>query len=76
MRRLRRPHAEFTASVVPGVAYTDPEIAWVGVTEDQAKAEGCAIEKGLFPWMASGRAIANGAEYVATKLLFDHETKR
>jgi dihydrolipoamide dehydrogenase len=68
--------ADFTAKVIPGVAYTDPEIAWVGVTEDQAKAEGRTIEKGLFPWMASGRAVANGADYGFTKLLFDAETKR
>jgi len=66
----------FDAKVIPSVAYTDPEIAWVGLTEDQAKAEGRAIEKGVFPWLASGRAIANGAEYGSTKLLFDTETKR
>ena len=69
-------HAEFNATVIPSVAYTDPEIAWVGITEDQAKIEGRAIDKGLFPWMASGRAIANGADYGFTKLLFDAETKR
>ena len=68
--------ADFTAKVIPGVAYTDPEIAWVGITEDAARAEGRALEKGLFPWMASGRAIANGADYGFTKLLFDPETKR
>jgi dihydrolipoamide dehydrogenase len=68
--------ADFTAKVIPGVAYTDPEIAWAGITEDQAKAEGRAIEKGLFPWMASGRAVANGADYGFTKLLFDATTKR
>jgi len=66
----------FDAKVIPSVAYTDPEIAWVGITEDQAKAEGRTIEKGVFPWLASGRAIANGAEYGSTKLLFDTETKR
>ena len=69
-------HADFTAKVIPGVAYTDPEIAWVGVTEDAARAEGRALDKGMFPWMASGRAIANGADYGFTKLLFDPETKR
>ncbi|MFY9326655.1 MAG: dihydrolipoyl dehydrogenase [Georgfuchsia sp.] len=68
--------SHFDAAVIPSVAYTDPEIAWVGITEDQAKAEGRAIEKGLFPWAASGRAIANGADYGFTKLLFDAETKR
>jgi dihydrolipoamide dehydrogenase len=66
----------FDAKVIPSVAYTDPEIAWVGITEDQARAEGRAIEKGVFPWMASGRALANGAEYGSTKLLFDAESKR
>ncbi len=68
--------SHFDAAVIPSVAYTDPEIAWVGITEDQAKSAGRSIEKGLFPWAASGRAIANGAEYGFTKLLFDAETKR
>ena len=53
----------FDAAVIPGVAYTHPEVAWVGVTEDQAKRENRAIETAKFPWAASGRAIANGAEY-------------
>jgi len=66
----------FDAKVVPGVAYTDPEVAWVGITEDQAKAERRAVEIAKFPWAASGRAIANGAEYGFTKLIFDHETHR
>ena len=66
----------FDASVIPSVAYTDPEIAWVGLTEEQCKAQGVAVEKGLFPWAASGRAIANGADYGFTKLLFDKETHR
>ena len=66
----------FDATVIPSVAYTDPEIAWVGITEDQAKMDGRGIEKGVFPWMASGRAIANGCDYGATKLIFDAETKR
>ena len=65
--------AAFNARVIPSVAYTDPEIAWVGLTEDQAKAEGVKIEKGLFPWTASGRAIANGRDEGFTKLLFDAE---
>ncbi|MFN7692851.1 MAG: FAD-dependent oxidoreductase, partial [Burkholderiales bacterium] len=52
----------FNARVIPSVAYTDPEVAWVGLTEDQAKAEGIKVEKGLFPWTASGRAIANGRD--------------
>jgi len=68
--------AHFDASVIPSVAYTSPEIAWVGLTEEQCKAQGRAVEKGLFPWAASGRAIANGADYGFTKLLFDAETHR
>lgn len=66
----------FDARVIPSVAYTDPEVAWVGLTEDEAKAQGIAIEKGLFPWQASGRAIANNRDEGFTKLLFDAETKR
>jgi dihydrolipoamide dehydrogenase len=66
----------FNARVIPSVAYTDPEVAWVGLTEDQAKAEGIKVEKGLFPWTASGRAIANGRDEGFTKLLFDAETHR
>ncbi len=63
--------AAFNARVVPSVAYTDPEVAWVGLTEDQAKAQGIKVKKGLFPWTASGRAIANGRDEGFTKLLFD-----
>jgi dihydrolipoamide dehydrogenase len=69
-------HAVFDARVIPSVAYTDPEVAWVGLTEDQAKAQGVAIKKGLFPWNASGRAIANGRDEGFTKLLFDAATHR
>jgi dihydrolipoamide dehydrogenase len=58
------------------VAYTDPEIAWVGVTEEQAKASGTKMKKGLMPWAASGRAIANGRDEGFTKLLFDEGTGR
>ena len=61
----------FDARVIPSVAYTDPEVAWVGLTEDQAKAQGIKVKKGLFPWAASGRAIANGRDEGFTKLLFD-----
>jgi dihydrolipoamide dehydrogenase len=61
----------FNARVIPSVAYTDPEVAWVGLTEDQARAEGIKVRKGLFPWTASGRAIANGRDEGFTKLLFD-----
>jgi dihydrolipoamide dehydrogenase len=63
--------AQFDARVIPSVAYTDPEVAWVGLTEDDAKAQGIAVKKGLFPWSASGRAIANGRDEGFTKLLFD-----
>jgi dihydrolipoamide dehydrogenase len=63
--------AAFNARVIPNVAYTDPEVAWVGLTEDQAKAQGIKVKKGLFPWSASGRAIANGRDEGVTKLLFD-----
>ena len=68
--------AQFDARVIPSVAYTDPEVAWVGLTEDEAKARGIAVKKGLFPWTASGRAIANGRDEGFTKLLFDAGTHR
>ena len=68
--------AAFNARVIPSVAYTDPEVAWVGLTEDQAKAQGVKVTKGLFPWAASGRAIANGRDEGFTKLLFDAATHR
>jgi dihydrolipoamide dehydrogenase len=66
----------FDARVIPSVAYTDPEIAWVGLTEEQAKEQGVAITKGHFPWSASGRAIANNRDEGFTKLLFDAQTHR
>ncbi|TAK86876.1 MAG: dihydrolipoyl dehydrogenase [Aquabacterium sp.] len=68
--------SSFDARVIPSVAYTDPEVAWVGLTEEQAKAQGIAIRKGLFPWAASGRAIANNRDEGFTKLLFDAQTHR
>ena len=68
--------SHFDARVIPSVAYTDPEVAWVGLTEDEAKAKGIKLEKGLFPWAASGRAVANGRDEGFTKLLFDAETHR
>ncbi|MCA1247831.1 dihydrolipoyl dehydrogenase [Massilia sp. MS-15] len=68
--------AYFDAKVIPSVAYTDPEVAWVGLTEDEARQKGIAVEKGHFPWNASGRAVANGRDEGFTKLLFDKETKR
>jgi dihydrolipoamide dehydrogenase len=66
----------FDAKQIPSVAYTDPEVAWAGLTEEQCKAQDIAYEKGLFPWAASGRAIANGRDEGFTKLLFDKETHR
>ena len=68
--------SRFDARVIPNVAYTDPEVAWVGLSEDEAKAKGIAVSKGLFPWTASGRAIANGRDEGFTKLLFDDKTHR
>ncbi len=68
--------AAFDAQVIPGVAYTHPEVAWVGLTDDQAKKDGRKVETAKFPWAASGRAIANGAEYGFTKLIFDAATHR
>ncbi|PWJ84673.1 dihydrolipoamide dehydrogenase [Pseudaminobacter salicylatoxidans] len=68
--------SHFDVSVIPSVAYTDPEIAWVGITEDAAKAAGRKVRVGKFPWAASGRAIANGAAYGTTRLVFDQETLR
>jgi dihydrolipoamide dehydrogenase len=65
--------AAFDARVIPSVAYTDPEVAWVGLTEDEAKAKGIKVKKGLFPWTASGRAIANGRDEGFTKLLFGED---
>jgi dihydrolipoamide dehydrogenase len=68
--------AYFDARTIPSVAYTDPEIAWMGVTETQAKAEGLDYEKAVFPWAASGRALATGRDDGMTKLLFDKATRR
>jgi dihydrolipoamide dehydrogenase len=68
--------AHFDVKVIPSVAYTDPEVAWAGITEDEAKAKGIKVEKGVFPWVASARAVANGREEGFTKLLFDAETHR
>ncbi|RKP44257.1 dihydrolipoyl dehydrogenase [Pararobbsia silviterrae] len=66
----------FDALQIPSVAYTDPEVAWAGKTEEQLKAEGTAYEKAVFPWAASGRAVANGRDEGFTKLIFDKETHR
>jgi dihydrolipoamide dehydrogenase len=67
---------EFDAMTIPSVAYTDPEIAWMGVTEAEAKAKGIPFEKANFPWAASGRALAMGRDDGITKLLWDPTTKR
>jgi dihydrolipoamide dehydrogenase len=67
---------EFQAMVIPSVAYTDPEVAWAGMTETEAKAKGIAIEKASFPWAASGRALSVGRTEGATKLIFDKDTHR
>ena len=64
------------ARVIPSVAYTDPEVAWVGVTESEAKQQGLAFGKGVFPWAASGRALSQGGGEGVTKLLFDAESER
>ena len=63
--------AAFNVRVIPSVVYTDPEVAWVGMTENQANAQGIKVKKGLFPWTVSGRAIANGRDEGVIKLLFD-----
>ncbi len=67
---------EFQAMVIPSVAYTDPEVAWVGVTETEAKQKGMAIEKGAFPWAASGRALSIARTEGMTKLIMDKESGR
>jgi dihydrolipoamide dehydrogenase len=67
---------EFQALCIPSVAYTDPEIAWAGITETEAKTKGIEIEKASFPWAASGRALANGRTDGTTKLIFDKTTHR
>ncbi|WP_299419708.1 dihydrolipoyl dehydrogenase [uncultured Shimia sp.] len=66
----------FDARVIPSVAYTDPEVAWVGVTETQAKAESMKVGKGVFPWAASGRSLSLGRSEGLTKLIFDEESER
>lgn len=69
-------NAAFDALAIPSVAYTNPEIAWAGLTEDAARASGTAVDVARFPWAASGRAIANGAHYGLTKLVFSRESGR
>jgi len=70
------PGARFDALTVPSVAFTDPEVAWMGLTESDAKAQGVKYEKATFPWAASGRALGLGRPEGFTKLLFDPETDR
>ena len=66
----------FDVKQIPSVAYTDPEVAWTGLTEEQCKSQGIAYQKGVFPWAASGRAIANGRSEGFTKLIFDQASHR
>ena len=68
--------AYFDARTIPSVAYTDPEIAWMGLTETQAQAQGVEYEKAVFPWAASGRALSTGRDDGMTKLLFDKKTRK
>jgi dihydrolipoamide dehydrogenase len=68
--------AFFDARTIPSVAYTDPEIAWMGLTETQAQAQGIEYDKAVFPWAASGRALATGRDEGMTKALFDKKTRR
>ncbi|MBK3426196.1 dihydrolipoyl dehydrogenase, partial [Methylobacterium ajmalii] len=66
----------FDAKVIPSVAYTDPEVAWVGLSETEAKAKGIKVGKGVFPWAASGRSLSLGRDEGLTKVLFDEESNR
>ena len=68
--------ASFDAQTIPSVAYTDPEVAWMGLTETDAKARGIEVEKATFPWAASGRALSLGRDEGVTKLLFEPGTRR
>ncbi len=68
--------SHFDARVIPSVAYTDPEVAWVGITEAEAKAQGLNYGKGVFPWAASGRALSLGRSEGVTKVIFDEETEK
>ena len=71
-----RQKSEWVARVIPSVAYTDPEIAWVGVTETEAKEKGLTVGVGKFPWAAVGRAVGIGRTEGFTKLIFDEDTHR
>jgi dihydrolipoamide dehydrogenase len=68
--------AFYDAKTIPSVAYTDPEIAWMGLTETQAQAQGIEYDKAVFPWAASGRALATGRDEGLTKALFDKKSRR
>src|SRR5207244_3285927 len=67
---------EFDARSIPSVAYTDPEVAWTGLTENEAKEQGIEYEKSVFPWAASGRALGLGRDDGLTKLLFEPDSRR
>ena len=69
-------NSAFDARVIPSVAYTDPEVAWAGLTENEARAAGVPYRKGVFPWAASGRSLSLGRSEGMTKLLFDSGTGR
>ena len=66
----------FDARTIPSVAYTDPELAWAGITEEEAKSKGISYGKGTFPWAASGRSLALERDEGLTKILFEEETKK
>ena len=66
----------FDAKVIPAVAYTDPEVAWVGLTELEAKKKAISYEKGVFPWAASGRSLCLGRDEGLTKIIYDPKTKQ
>jgi dihydrolipoamide dehydrogenase len=69
-------NSHFDAKVIPSVAYTDPEVAWVGLTENEAKAQGVKYGKGVFPWAASGRSLSLGRDEGITKVLFDEASEK
>src|SRR3712207_7420266 len=69
-------NSHFDAKVIPSVAYTDPEVAWTGLTENECKAKGIKYGKGAFPWAASGRSLSLGRDEGLTKVLFDEATHR
>ena len=68
--------SHFDARAIPSVAYTDPEVAWAGITEEEAKSQGMNYGKGIFPWAASGRSLALGRDEGMTKIMFDEDTKK